>query len=174
MAGRSRSRVEPVISIRGMKDFRRDLRKLSVQMPRDLARSIRDALEEVVVPQAKERARAIPGRHGGRSVQAKSADTIRAFGTQTRQGLAWGGRARAPWAAGAFMGSKRYRQFPAWIGNQYENPWQPGGGREGPGGGPYAINPAVAETAEEVIDRVGDALVEAAASTFPIPVPGAD
>ena len=116
---------------------------------------------------ARRKAQAKARAMGG--VQAHAAGGIQAFGTQTRAGLRFSTSKKYAMAAGAFFGSKRFRQFPAWVGNRYEMPWPAGINDQGPGRGPYAINPALAAKADEFHERVGDALEELAARAFPLP-----
>jgi len=68
------------------------------------------AATEVLV-EAKDSARKIAGRRGGRSVEAKSSVDIRSAGPGV---LRYGGK---PWDMGAEFGSYQYRQFDRWRGN---------------------------------------------------------
>lgn len=152
-----------LVEFRGMRDFRRELRQVEAKLPREVGRALRSAVREIVLPEAQAKARAMGG------VQAHAAGGIQAFGTQTRAGLRFSTSKKYAMAAGAFFGSKRFRQFPAWVGNRYEMPWPAGINDQGPGRGPYAINPALASKADEFHERVGDALEELAARAFPLP-----
>ena len=147
-----------LVEFRGMRDFRRELRQVEAKLPREVGRALRSAVREIVLPEAQAKARAMGG------VQAHAAGGIQAFGTQTKAGLRFSNSKKYAMSAGAFFGSKRFRQFPAWVGNDFS--WD---GGEGPGRGPYAINPALAAKADEFHERIGDALEDLAARAFPLP-----
>lgn len=63
-----------------------------------------------------------------------------------------------PFAPGAFFGALQYPQFEHWVGNS----WSVGGA-----GGPYAVNPAIRDSMQDIIDAYGDAFEMAAARAFP-------
>ncbi len=67
-----------------------------------------------------------------------------------------------PFAQGAFFGALQYPQFPAWVGNS----WEVGGS-----GGPYAVNPAIRDSMQDIIDGYGDAFEAAASRAFPTGAP---
>lgn len=67
-----------------------------------------------------------------------------------------------PFAQGAFFGALQFPQFPAWVGNS----WEVGGA-----GGPYAVNPAIRDSMQDIVDGYGDAFEVAASRAFPTGTP---
>lgn len=95
---------------------------------------------------------------GGTAQQSSAASAIAAQGLQTSAVLQVRNMARIPYGIGAFVGAKRWPQFPAWVGNQYE----PGAS---PSQGPYRIREALYETKDKVAevwhDNIAHAMREA-------------
>jgi len=154
-------------SIRGIREFRRALKGVGPEWAREL-RVVHKRIADMVVPHAQARAQAMGG------VQAEAAGAIKGKANQREARIGVGPTAAVPFANVAFWGAKkrtgwyaRYRykdspapQHPAWVGNS----WDVGE----PGGGPYAINPAIADDREEVLAeylRMIDELAERAGFT---------
>lgn len=163
--------ADPVkVEIVGLKKFRDDLRKVSKEMPKHLTKANKEAAE-VVAGQSRTDA------SGGTPQQAAGAASIRAGATQTA-GIVRAGDAKHPWMRPALMGSKertgwyaadKYaastgRQFPPWVGNQ----WDPGDSLDGHAPGePYVLGPALRKRSHEVIAKYEDLIEQIARTAFP-------
>ncbi len=147
------------VEIRGLKDFRRELRKLD-------SRELRNGVTAVY----REIARFVRGRVEG----AAPGDVKRAIGHKAnRRGAFITVRPRPDYALGVFLGAKgrfgwysaaRYRastarQFEPWVGNQ----WQPGE----TGSEPYYIGPAINRSVDEVVEMLADGIEDLARKAFP-------
>jgi hypothetical protein len=137
--------------------FVRDLAEVADNEPK----AMRKAYSRIAShTQSKARTNASLG--GGQYAAAKSA--IRGTSDATSAGLRVSRSGRVPFAQGVFWGAKgrfgwyaqsKYadsdgRQFPEWVGDNWE------AGK--PGEGPYVLNYTVAEELPEIIDRFGDAI----------------
>lgn len=60
------------------------------------------------------------------------------------------------------MGALQYAQFPTWVGNG----WDVGGP-----GGPYAVNPAIRESLDDIVNAYGDGLEVVSRAAFPDGIP---
>lgn len=135
-----------VITVEGLRGFRKALKELGPEFPKALKRAHLDVAQIAArVSQAE------AGRMGG--VQAKAAKAIKGRGTQSgaRVGVRasksarnatamanvafWGAKKRTGWYAGLNSPSGK-QQHPEWVGNTWDvmDPTQ----------GPYAINRALA------------------------------
>lgn len=147
------------VTIKGLKDFRRELRKLD-------DKGLRNGLTDIYRKVAKfvrERAEgAAPG------------DVRKAIGHKAnRRGAFVTVRPKPDYALGVFLGAKgrfgwysagRYRdstarQFEPWVGNQ----WDPGE----TGGAPYFIGPAINRSVDEIVEMMGDGIEDLARRAFP-------
>lgn len=142
------------IGIRGLTELRRDLKALDKTWPKELTK-----LNREVGNVAAEWARGGAAASGG--VVAAAAYSIVGAGTQTGARIRWGGSGYE-YADGAFFGSLRYQQFRPWIGAS----WSLGEGGEGPGSGPYGINPAISARRDEIGEMYLARLEELAARAF--------
>lgn len=138
------------VHVKGLAEFQRALRDVDNDLPKELRKAHKD-IAEFIKDKAQARARS------GSAQQAKAAPGIRAGAEQRRALLKIGG-ARNPFAIGAFFGARKYKQFPKWVGNQ----WQPGDH-----GGPLIIGPVLADNTEEVIDRLDAMVAELSRKAFP-------
>lgn len=142
------------VHIRGLREFRRDLRMAGAQWPK----ALRDVNKEVGEA-AAEWARG--GASGAGGVVAKSAFSIVGAGTQTGARIRWGGSGYE-FADGAFMGALQYPQFRQWVGSSWKVAEF--------GQGPFGINDALAARKEEIGEMYLDALEDLAARAFPNPL----
>lgn len=129
-----------------IKDFRKELKKIDAEWPKELAQAHRDVAKIAErVSQAEAR------RMGG--VQRKAASAIRGRGNQRnaklvirpskskRAGTAmanvafWGAKRRTGWYAHAMFADSPTPQHPPWVGARWEV--------ADPNDGPYAINVAL-------------------------------
>ena len=95
----------------------------------------------------------------------KSADAIRATAEQRASKLAFTSNAKKlRFATGAFLGAKAYPQFEKWVGSS----WAVGKRGEGP----YAINEAVADKEDEIVEAIADGMDRLARRAYPINKPG--
>lgn len=143
------------VRIVDVRSLQRDLRAVSVELPRELRKGFKEVAEIVA-----DRARSLLSGMGAAAAQV--APSVRAAAEQRAAKIAWGG-ARYPFAAGTVMGAYHdvprntargtvmgWNQFPEWVGDS----WQVGAR----GSGPRGINDAVADTEREVLEALGDFL----------------
>lgn len=152
MATRSKAITsgEYAVRIDGLKAFAKALKVVDEKYPG----ALRDAnydLASQVVDHAQRRARGEPG------VALKASKSLRAS-KQAAQATVAGGGARYPYFYGAEFGSKSYRQFQNWRGNQW-NGWAGGPG--------YFLHPTIRDDAPELISAYMDHLDKLAAQAFP-------
>lgn len=86
--------------------------------------------------------------------QAHFASGIKAKGSASEVAISVGG---APGTVGAFFGAKRWKQFPEWVGNDWEV-----GGTDGP----HAVNPAIHDALPKLMDDYGQAVVDVWSEAF--------
>lgn len=154
--------AQPAVEIKGLKEFRRDLKAADAEYPKALRKA-----NKVIADEMAKAAQARASSMGG--VRAKAASSIRGYATpvQASVGFPSGGIAGA-----AFWGMKRhtgwyakrqYRgsppQHPRWVGNS----WEPGVA----GQGPYAINDAIAAGIPRIIEAFGGAIDDVTKQAFP-------
>ena len=131
------------LSIEGLDELRRELNKAQRGMGRTVNKALKTGLTRHTLPAARRAYGTlshVPGR--GRSGIAVFA-TNRGAGVALRPG-------KYPWLAGAEFGSRRYKQFFPWVGNQYT-------GGDFPG---YFVGPAIKATIGKVEDDMLDDLVD--------------
>lgn len=143
----------------GLDELRRELRKL--EEPRAWSKEL-GAVHRVIGRKAAGWAQAEAGRMGG--VQKHFATAIRGYGTVQAARIAvarpeanaafWGAKQRTGWNAG-----NQTPNQPAWVGNS----WQAGVR----GQGPYAMNDALADHIDDVIDEYGDGIDRLTRRAFP-------
>lgn len=107
--------------------------------------------------QAKARTRA--AALGSGRVRLARGRTISASGTQRRAAIRLNA-SRYPDAFGQEFGSKRYRQFLPWRGNQ----WNADGPTSGPG---YVVHPTIRAERETIRETYGDYVMDAFREAFP-------
>ena len=154
------------VQIVGLADFRRDLKAVGDEWPKELRK-----VNKAVADKARDWARGEASSLGG--VHAKASPAIKSFATatQAKVGVTVGDR-RYPFAAVATWGAKRRtgwyaarrytnspRQHPPWVGNT----WDTGVA----GQGPYAINSAIARHERALAEMYMDGIEELAARAFP-------
>lgn len=136
------------VEVSGLSEFVRELRR--VDFGKEIGR-VNQAVSEPVAADARSRAIA----RGGSA--AKTARSIKASRKAKAAVIAVGGP-RFPFAWGAEFGAKRWRQFPAWRGNQ----WSPDSGNVG-----YFLHPAIRDGKEAFERRYFDEIEQVAAKAFP-------
>ena len=147
------------VAIEGLADFRRALRAVSDDLPKMLAKELKEAAES-----AAERARGryaqnftrSVGKRGASGASKHTVNTIRAASTQTSASVAFGG-ARYPWAAGQEFGSNKLRQFFPYTGK----------GPGGKGSWGRVIFPAVRDEVESTEADVQRRFNDLARRAFP-------
>lgn len=156
-------RTEATVNVKGLDQFRRELRKIEQEGGTDGIALLKEANVKVanyVIAKAQARAAGI-GR-----LQAKAAASMRA-GRQQARATIIGGRADMPFFFGAEFGAypnvvrnrnnRRYRGF-----NQFE-PWRkPGNGNAG-----YFLFPTMRDETRTIIEMYGDELDKIASEAFP-------
>lgn len=134
------------VEIEGLKGFRRDLNRAGEGWGR-VVRSTNRKIADYVADKAR-----------GMTETRQQAAASRAIRGAATTGAAKIAVTRNPvFAQGAFFGALQYPQFPAWVGNS----WEPGGA-----GGPYAVNPAIRDALDDIVDAYGDAFERIARIAF--------
>lgn len=156
-------RSDETVNVKGLDQFRRELRKIQNQGGADGIALLKEAnwrVATMVANKAKGRASGL-GR-----MQARAGSTLRA-GRQQARAVIIGGSAAVPFFYGAEFGS--YSGFPrnrggrSFLGfNQFE-PWKrPGGGNTG-----YFLFPTMKAETRNIIEMYGDELDKIAKQAFP-------
>lgn len=106
---------EPGLRVEGLNELRAALKAAGEAKTGNAA--LRQAHKEVAkAVEAWSKAAAA----GGTAQQAKAANALLGKGQPLTAILSIRNTAGVPFGIGAFMGAKRYTQFPPWLGNQYE------------------------------------------------------
>lgn len=149
------------VHVRGLREFQAELRATHAKLPRAM-RIANTHIAEVVASNVRDKA----STHR-RRVVAKSAPAIVGRGEQRAAKLVINKGTRYRFADGAFFGAKQFPQFEPWVGNQREMAWPVGANDEGPGRGPYAINPGIFEAIGDIEEFYLDAFEDAVKAAFP-------
>lgn len=154
------------MEVRGLDDFRRELRQAGGDHAKALTKANRRVGREVA-GKAKSNARLAGG------VWAKAAPAISGRGNRDGASVGVANTNRAPMARPAFWGAKartgwfanpvKYAgyssQHPEWVGNR----WEAASRTEGP----YVINYTVLEEVPEILDVYGDEIEDLYRKAFP-------
>lgn len=156
---------EKAVEVKGLTEFRRELRRMSAEFPKEMRRTQKDIADDVA-----ERARGLASGYG--RLQAHAAPAIRSYATQVQASVGFTTGGSYPMASVAFWGAMRHtgwyakaryahstRQHPPWVGNSWDV-----GVR---GQGPRAINPAIADMLPEIDERYLKMIDELAKRAFP-------
>lgn len=150
--------------LRGFTEFRKELKALGPEWPKEL-RKVYKATSDRAANWARAKARAMGG------VQEKFAGAIRGYANQrsARVGVNTGPRSGA---GPAFWGAKRHTgwyakgryhdstpQHPPWVGNSWDAAVH--------GQGPYAINAALADHLDDVVDEFAEMVDDLTHRAFP-------
>lgn len=156
-------RTDATVNVKGLDQFRRELRKIEQQGGADGISLLKEANVRVanyVIAKAQARAAGV-GR-----MQHKAALSMRA-GRQQARATIIGGGARMPYFFGAEFGAypnvlrtRNNRQFQGF--NQFERWKQPGAGRTG-----YFLFPTMRDETRRIIEMYGDELDQIAQQAFP-------
>lgn len=141
---------EAGITIQGLNEFSRALKATGAKAPAAMKAANRKVALRLVVA-ARTKAASLRG------VARKASMSLRVSVAANYAAVAGGGR-RWPYFYGAEFGSKRYKQFESWRGNQW------GGWSGGPG---YFLNPSIREQAENAIQEYWDEVDEITRDAFP-------
>ncbi len=108
------------------------------------------------------RARSAAGSSLGRAIKSRATNTSAYIETVPKPPYAlahlWGAKRRTGWYSNPRYAASAARQFPAWVGNQ----WDPGE----TGGQPYHIGPAINRSVDEVMALYSEAITEVAKDAF--------
>lgn len=152
------------VEIKGLRDFRRELRQLDSKLPNQVSKIHRQVSNLVAN-------RAQAGARGGGRQSAAAAGAIKARAKQTAAyietvpkppfalGVFWGMKRRTGWFANPRYEGSGARQFQPWVGNQ----WDPGD----MGGKPYFIGEAINDSLDEVEDIYLEGIDDLAKQAFP-------
>lgn len=149
------------VHVRGLREFQAELRATHARLPRAMTVANREIAETVAA-----NVRAEASTHPFRVV-AKAAPAVVGRGEQRGAKLVINKGREFKFADGAFFGAKQFPQFEEWVGNQHEMPWPVGVNDEGPGRGPYAINPGIFESIAEIEDFYLNAFEDSVKRAFP-------
>lgn len=136
--------------VRGLRDFRKELRDLDRAWPKELTAAHKD-----IGKFAADGARGLAIGLGG--VHAKAERAIKGYGNQTSATVGVQASASVPFANVAFWGWNRGR--PKWVGNDWDAATF--------SGGPYAINRALFFDLQKILDRYMELLDGIARRAFP-------
>lgn len=152
------------VEIRGLREFRRELRQIDSRMGNEV-RKVHRRVADLVAR------RAVAGALAGGRQAAAAAKAIKPRATNTSAkietvrrppfalGVFWGQKRRSGWYANPRYSESTARQFPPWVGNQ----WDPGE----TGGKPYHIGPAINASLDEVEDIYLEGIDDIARRAFP-------
>jgi hypothetical protein len=157
------------VYVRGLDDFRRELRRVEKQGGpdgRDLLKSANYKVATYVILKARQRAGSVG------AIQARAASTMTAGQAQSRATITGG--ASVPYFYGAEFGAKhgilrRERKPAGWAGagrwrgyNQFETWKQPGSGRAG-----YFLFPTMRAESRAIVEMYADELDDVMRDVFP-------
>ena len=156
-------RTDATVNVKGLDQFRRELRKIEQQGGTDGIALLKEANHRVanyVIGKAQAKAASIG------PMQVKAAASMRA-GKQQARATIIGGGARMPYffgaEFGAYPGIQRTRNNRRFIGfNQFERWKKPGNGNTG-----YFLFPTMREESRKIIDMYGDELDKIVDVAFP-------
>lgn len=136
--------MDIAVKVEGVRELRAALRNMEVE---GANRALRRAHQNV--------AKFVEGRSRGRgsAQQMKAARAIFGKGDTTTSAVAIRNLKSVPFGIGAFMGSVRYRQFPSWVGINWDLET---------GTGPYVIAPVIASGRQDIIEAFRDEMRNAA------------
>lgn len=154
------ARARGAVHVRGLREFQAELRAADTKLPRAMTAANRQIAERVA-SSIQDEARS----RGG--VLAKAAPAVVGRGEQRAAKIAINKGTQYKFADGAFFGAKAWPQFEAWVGNQHEMSWPVGVNDEGPGRGPYAINPGIFAAIDDIERFYLDEFEDAVAAAFP-------
>lgn len=152
------------VEIKGLQDFRRDLRALDRKLPNEV-RKLHRKVSDHVADKARR------GAAAGDAQSRKAVGAIKARATQRAAyietvpkpafalGVFWGMKRRTGWYANPRYEGSNARQFQPWVGNQ----WDPGDA----GGKPYFIGEAINQSIDEVQDIYLEGIDDLAKHAFP-------
>lgn len=135
--------------IEGLSDLRRALKAIGDEYP-DQLKQANIALADGIVSGSLRRAAGVS------PLANKAAKSLRAMKSAANASVRGGG-ARYPYFFGAEFGSKRYRQFKAWRGNQFTPGGQPG----------YFLHPTIREDSQQLLIKYREILDRLHATAFP-------
>ena len=156
-------RTDATVNVKGLDQFRRELRKIQQEGGADGISLLKEANTRVanyVIAKAQAKAAGV-GR-----MQHKAALSMRA-GKQQARATIIGGGAKMPYffgaEFGAYPGVRRTRNNRNFVGfNQFERWKRPGNGNAG-----YFLFPTMRDESRKIIDMYGDELDKIAATAFP-------
>lgn len=146
------------VTVRGLKSLRRGLKQIGPEWPREL-RKVNKEIADRAATLARTKATGMGGVH------AKAAGAIKGYATGVAAsvgvptsgkstpmaGLAfWGAKAQTGWYAADKFNQSTGAQHPKWVGASWEVAVS--------GQGPYAINDALADLTDELLEAHEDAI----------------
>lgn len=151
--------ARPPIEVDGLREFRRELRALTGDSTwtRALGQANRTVAADAAV-WAQMEALGMGGvwaHFAGAIAGRASATEARLQITREANAAFWGAQNRTGWNAG----NEGRPQHPEWVSNSWDVAVA--------GQGPYALNEALADNVDEIIDLFGDALDDLARQAFP-------
>lgn len=151
--------ARPKVTIEGLTEFRRELRKLD---DRDLRRGMTKIHRDIAILVKARAQAAAPGdvkRSIGRRATQAGAFLVLKPNPPRAFGVFFGAKRRFGWYRAGRYEHSAGKQFDAWVGNQ----WDPGE----TGAEPYYIGPAINRSIDEVINIAADGIEDLARRAFP-------
>jgi len=127
----------PAIRVEGLDETRRALRKAGATSATKAIRAAHKTTAKLVEGESRSRA------SGATRQQARAARSMLGKGTAGAAVLALRNTGSIPYGIGAYMGAKAYRQFPDWVGNNWDL---------AAGTGPYVVAEAISENLDEILE----------------------
>jgi hypothetical protein len=142
MAGRIKK--AGVVTVDGLDELRRELRKLDDAGLTDELKDANKAVADLVVVRAQQNA--------STRMERRAASSLRSA-RQAARAQVMGGSAKVPFFGGAEFGSLRFTQFRPWTGSNSQSG--------------YFLYPAIRESTEEIVEMYGDEIMKISAKAFP-------
>jgi hypothetical protein len=139
------------VYVEGLDEFRRELKKAERALPKAM-NDLNNRVATIAKDAGQQQATAMG------SVFRKVAPSFSAGRAASKAAVLLGGQ-RYPMAIGAEFGARRYRQFPAWRGNQYADPLGTDVG--------YMLHPAIRANRDRIINTYGDGIEKLMSTAFP-------
>lgn len=131
---------QPVIRVEGVKEIKAAFKE--VGQGRELTKAYKTVSKVVEGPLRS-------SGSGGTRQQAAAARAIKASASQTAATITLSAKT-VPFVAGAFMGSKHHKQFPASVGNAWQLPES----------GPYTMAPTIERLMPDIEQAFSDAVLD--------------
>jgi len=127
--------VDSYVRVEGIRELRSALRRMGTTGANKALRGAHKSVAKMVEGES---------RGQGTAQQVKASRAILGKGDTDAALIAIRNLASVPFGLGAFMGALQYKQFPEWVGNQWDLE---------AGEGPYVIAPIIASRRPDIIEE---------------------